>query len=114
MKQIKPTQLTHRINLGQLQELIYLIKVPEYKTLRNRLPRENLSVSVLSVQGGIFASVTPDNIRIPCNNKRNKIPNISDIRKEPIGDAVNFSKGTKDDTVTDVENVSLYKTPQSF
>ena len=64
----------------------------------------------MSVQGDDLASTSPDNLRIPCKNKRKKTPDTSVIRKEPIVVPVNPSKKAKEDTITDVEKYSLKKT----
>ena len=64
--------------------------------------RDNLSVSVLSGQGEILASVTPDQISIPRKIKWNKTTYSLVIRKEPIRFTVNPIKLSQEDTVTNV------------
>ena len=61
-----------------------------------------------------LVSVTQDHLRISSKNKRKKPPDTSVIRKEPIGESFNPKKNSKEDTVTDVENFTLLKTPPSF
>ena len=46
--------------------------------------KENKDISDLSGQGDYLAGITPDIIRIPHKNKRQKTPGTSIIRKEPI------------------------------
>ena len=67
--------------------------------------RENENVSDFSIQREILASVTADNICIPCKNKIKKTPDSLVIIKEPIRDTVNPRKISQEDTVTDAENV---------
>ena len=62
-----------------------------------------------SRQGESLASVTPDNIRIPRNNERNKTPDSSFIRKEHIGDTVSPRKISQEDIVTDIGKGGLQK-----
>ena len=76
--------------------------------------RDNLSVSVLSGQGEILASVTPDQICIPRKIKWNKTTDSLVIRKEPIRVTVNPRKLSQEDTVTNVEKCSQHKTPRHF
>ena len=54
--------------------------------------RDYLSVSVLSEQGETLSSVSPYIICIHCNKKREKTPNTSIIRKQPIKEPVNPKK----------------------
>ena len=71
--------------------------------------RYNENVSLFSGQVDDLASVTPDNISIPCKNKRKKTPDTSFIRKEPIVYTFNPRKRVKEDAVTDVEKDILLK-----
>ena len=68
----------------------------------------------MSGQGKSLASLTPNNISIPCKNKIKKNPDTSVIRKEPIGDIFNPRKMAKEDNVTYVEEYSLQKTLPYF
>ena len=68
----------------------------------------------MSRQGQILAIVTPQQIRIPRENKRKKLPESSVLIKEPIIDTVNSRKIPQEDTVTDAEKGSQHKTPQNF
>ena len=63
---------------------------------------DNEDVSLLYGQGYDLASVTPDNLCIPFENKINKTPDTSVIRKEPIQEPVNPRKMAKEGTVNDV------------
>ena len=74
----------------------------------------NLSVSVLSGQGEILSSVSPDIIFIIRNNKRKKYPDTSIIRKQPIKEPVNPRKKKKENNLTDVEKFSSKETPPLF
>ena len=68
----------------------------------------------MSKKGESLEIITPDQQRIPCNNKRKKTLDSSVIRKEPIIDTVNSRKISQEDTVTHVEKGSQHKTPQTF
>ena len=71
---------------------MYLIKVPQYKNPQKKNHKDNFSVYVLSGQGASLSSVIPDIICIPGKNKRNKTPDTSIIRKEPIQEPFNPRK----------------------
>ena len=46
--------------------------------------KDNKYLSGLSLPGDYLAGITPDILCIPRNNKREKTPDISIVRKQPI------------------------------
>ena len=61
-----------------------------------------------------LSSVTPDQKRIPCKNKRNKTSDTLITRKKTIQEPVNPSKSEKYDTITDVEKIFQKKELHCF
>ena len=52
--------------------------------------------------GESLSSVTPDQQRIPCKNKRKKTSDSLIMIKHPIQEPVNPRKKAKEDTITDI------------
>ena len=67
----------------------------------------------MSGHGKSLSSVTPDQQRIPLNNKRKKTSDTSITGKEIIQEPYNPSKRAKEDSTPDVEK-SIKKTPPPF
>ena len=84
------------------------------KTLRSNHSQGKFWYLCFSGLVSIWASVTPDQKRIPRNNKRKETPSVLIQREEPIQETVNIRKISKEGYLMYSEKESQHKMYQSF